>query len=201
MKRFCGIFLILCVLLSCGALVVFAGDGASVEIALPKRRVKIDQEIQLTVKLSNLDDTVDTLSIRAPGFEITDSRGNSARSHLPLALSELSGDTETFTLKWAATKTEMSSGVIMVSCTGDDVGKIEQTPDGGYVATDHPQDHVCFAMNEDHIAFGADEEAAEATLNAMPVAWIVLPVVIGAVVGAITVIAMSKFKAKKASAE
>ena len=200
MKRICGIFLILCVLLTCSA-PVFAGEGTTVEIVLPEKRVAIDESIQMTVKLSDLDDSVDTLSIAAPGFEITDSRGNSARSHLSIALAELSGDTETFTLKWAATKTEMSSGVIMVSCTGDDVGKIEQTPDGGYVLTEHPQDHCCFALNEDYIAFGADEEAAEAALNAMSITWIVLPVVIGAVVGAIAVIAAAKTKAKKAIAE
>lgn len=200
MKRFLGIVLILCVVMLCAA-PVFAGDAGTVEVTLAEKRVAIDEPIIMTVKLSNLDDTVDTLSIRAPGFEITDSKGNSARSHLPLALSELSGDTETFTLKWAATDSEMSSGVIIVSCSGDQVGKMEQTPDGGYVINECPQDYVCFAMNEDHIAFGADEEAAEAALNAMPVAWIVLPVVIGAAVGAITVIAMAKFKAKKASAE
>ena len=200
MKRFWGIVLILCVVMLCAA-PVFAGDAGTVEVTLAEKRVAIDEPIIMTVKLSNLDDTVDTLSIRAPGFEITDSKGNSARSHLPLALSELSGDTETFTLKWAATDSEMSSGVIIVSCIGDQVGKMEQTPDGGYVINECPQDYVCFAMNEDYIAFGADEEAAQAALNAMPVAWIVLPVVIGAAVGAITVIAMAKFKAKKASAE
>ena len=200
MKRIFGILLILCVLFAC-AVPAFAGDAATVEVIFPEKRVAIDESITMTVKLSNLDDSVDTLSIAAPGFEITDSKGNSARSHLPIALSELSGDTETFTLKWAATKTEMSSGVIMVSCTGDDVGKIEQTPDGGYVLTDHPQDHCCFALNEDYIAFGADEEAAEAALNALPITWIVLPAVIGAVVGAIAVIVVAKAKAKRGKAE
>ena len=200
MKRIFGIFLILCVLFAC-AVPVFAGDAGTVEVTLAEKRVAIDESITMTVKLSNLDDSVDTLSIAAPGFEITDSKGNSARSHLPIALSELSGDTETFTLKWAATKTEMSSGVIMVSCTGDDVGKIEQTPDGGYVLNEHPHDHVCFAMNEEYIAFGADEEEAEATLNAMPITWIVLPIAIGAVVGAIAVIVVAKSKAKRGKAE
>ena len=200
MKRIFGIFLILCVLFAC-AVPAFAGNAATVEVIFPEKRVAIDESITMTVKLSNLDDSVDTLSIAAPGFEITDSKGNSARSHLPIALSELSGDTEIFTLKWAATKTEMSSGVIMVSCTGDDVGKIEQTPDGGYVLNEHPQDHVCFAMNEEYVAFGADEEEAEATLNAMPITWIVLPIAIGAVVGAIAVIVVAKSKAKRGKAE
>ena len=81
------------------------------------------------------------------------------------------------------------------------MGKIEQTPDGGYVLNEHPQDHVCFAMNEDYIAFGVDEEAAEAALNAMPITWIVLPIAIGAVVGAIAVIVVAKSKAKRGKAE
>ena len=200
MKRIFGILLILCVLFAC-AVPAFAGNAATVEVIFPEKRVAIDESIQMTVKLSDLDDSVDTLSIAAPGFEITDSKGNSARSHLQIALSELSGDTETFTLKWAATKTEMSSGVIMVSCTGDDVGKIEQTPDGGYVLNEHPQDHVCFAMNEDYIAFGVDEEAAEAALNAMPITWIVLPIAIGAVVGVIAVIVVAKVNVKRGKVE
>ena len=200
MKRIFGILLILCVLFAC-AVPVFAGDAGTVEVTLPEKRVAIDESITMTVKLSNLDDSVDTLSIAAPGFEITDSKGNSARSHLPIALSELSGDTETFTLKWAATQTEMSSGVIMVSCTGEDVGKIEQTPDGGYVLNEHPQDHVCFAMNEDYIAFGADEEAAKEALNALPIVWIALSAVIGVAVGAIAVVAVAKARAKKAKVE
>ena len=200
MKRIFGILLILCVLFAC-AVPAFAGNAATVEVIFPEKRVAIDESITMTVKLSNLDDSVDTLSIAAPGFEITDSKGNSARSHLQIALSELSGDTETFTLKWAATKTEMPSGVIMVSCTGDGVGKIEQTPDGGYVLNEHPYDQVCFAMNEEYVAFGADEEAAEATLNAMPITWIVLPIAIGAVVGAIAVIVVAKANVKRGKAE
>ncbi len=200
MKKLFGILLVICMLFSLGTLAALAGEGTpSVEITLPEKRVAIDDEFKMTVKLSNLDDTVDTLSIVAPGFEITDSRGNSARNHLPIALSELSGDTETITLKWAATGSAMSSGVLGVSCFSEDVGKIEQTPDGGYEMIEGPNDHRCFALNERYIAFGEDEEAAEKNLSATPIEWMIIPALLGAVIVAVAVILAIRVKKKKAN--
>ena len=202
MKILFGILLVLCLLFSLGTLAALAGEGTpSVEITLPKKRVAIDDEFEMTVKLSNLDDTVDTLSIVAPGFEITDSCGNSTRSHLKIALSELSGNTETITLKWAATGSAMSSGVLGVSCFGEGVGKIEQTPDGGYEMVEGPNDHRCFALNERYIAFGEDETAAEVNLSATPIEWIVIPAVVGVAVVGVTAVGFMKIKSKKGGAK
>lgn len=198
MKKLFGIFLAVCLLLSWGTFAVFANESElSVEITLPEKRVAIDETIQMTVKLSNLDDTVDTLSIAAPGFEITDSNGNSARSHLRIALSELSGDTEIIMLKWAATGSALSSGVVIVSFIGEWGGKIEQTPDGGYEMVEGPNDHRCFALNERYIAFGEDEESAEVNLKATSIEWIVIPAVVGVAVVGVTAVGFMKVKSKK----
>ena len=179
-----------------------ASNERSVEITLPASRFAKTDEIELTIKLSALDDTVESVTVFAPGFEITDSRGNSSRNHLRMAPDDLpesaftaSGCKETVKLQWKADDA-LSSGNLYVAIETANDNKIIQTEDGGYLMVEPVKDAYCFAMDEKHIAFGEDEAEAAEILNVSSSGWLV-PMIVGVILVAATVVVIAIVLRKK----
>ena len=199
-KSLCLLLTVLLLMVSLLSPAYAASNERSVEITLPASRFAKTDEIELTIKLSALDDTVESVTVFAPGFEITDSRGNSSRNHLRIAPDDLpesaftaSGCKETVKLQWKADDA-LSSGNLYVAIETANDNKIIQTEDGGYLMVEPVKDAYCFAMDEKYVAFGEDEAEAAELLTASS-GWLV-PVLIGIVLAAgaavVTVILLRK---------
>lgn len=168
---------------------VFAeNDERSVKITVPEKKVSLDEPIEITVTFTGLDETLEKISISAPRFKISDSKGNTHSTRLTIHATDLPAEAftgvyrETYTLTWVEMNLEKYSagdimhalGPIEVSLIGDGYGRIEMDADGGYVLDNPYSDHYWFSVNEKYIAFSAEsqEQAAE-KLTSDPTPWII----------------------------
>lgn len=205
MKKCLLILLALVTLTMAMPMSVAAGtDEMSVKITAPEKRVPLDEPLEITVTFTGLDETVEEISIGAPGFSITDSRGNTKRSNFVLKPEDLPEEAfgadsyeETFTLEWSVGDL-MSSTVMMISLHGEGYGRIETNADGSYVL-DNPYSDSCWvSLNDKYIAFSAEsEEDAAKKLEANLAPWVIGACGIGLVIVAVVVIILLHVKSGK----